>query len=214
MEDLFEDDFFKENGLSSETEYVKVDICGLVKKMRSKRRTLFSVGREANQLRALIGSPPGKDEIFKMLSVGGGFSSLGIIRYVSDLEPIEELDCSTFRIGQRHFEALEAMRRRGRLGKCRFVTSGTQERTDSKAVYKGKEYNYYDYLCERCREYGWVLKTFDNHSKILLMRTKTAYYVVETSSNLNENPKMEQFSWENDEGLWRWYRELFDELTK
>ena len=37
-------------------------------------------------------------------------------------------------------------------------------------------------------------------------------YVIETSSNLNENPKMEQFSWENDRGLFDWYKKLFIEL--
>lgn len=47
------------------------------------------------------------------------------------------------------------------------------------------------------------------------MKTKNEnYYVIETSSNLNENPKLEQFSWENDKELFEWYEKLFIELCK
>lgn len=46
------------------------------------------------------------------------------------------------------------------------------------------------------------------------MKTPKNYYVVETSSDLNENPKMEQFSWKNDKELYNWYLELFIELLK
>ena len=46
------------------------------------------------------------------------------------------------------------------------------------------------------------------------METKKNYYVVETSSNLNENPKIEQFSFENDKELFLWYEEFFKELMK
>ena len=82
----------------------------------------------------------------------------------------------------------------------------------SKAEYNGTRYNYYEYMIERCRAFGWELKSFDNHSKLLLMRTRENWYTVETSSNLNENPKMEQFCWENDQTLFEWYRELFVQL--
>nr|DAI82559.1 MAG TPA: hypothetical protein [Caudoviricetes sp.] len=46
------------------------------------------------------------------------------------------------------------------------------------------------------------------------MKTEKNFYVVETSSNLNENPKMEQFSFENDKSLFDWYKKLFIELIK
>lgn len=200
--------------LRSRIQYVQVDICGLVKKMQSKKRKGFRISRDVTQLSALIGSPPQPTECFKMLSVGGGFSSLGIIKYIAELEGIQELYASTFRIGKSHFEVLNSLHGAGKLDKAHFITSSTQERTDDKMVYKGREYNYYEYIVTTCEANGWEIKSFDNHSKLILMKTPTSFYVVETSSNLNENPKMEQFSWENDESLYRWYKELFVELLR
>lgn len=44
------------------------------------------------------------------------------------------------------------------------------------------------------------------------MRTSENYYVLETSSNLNENPKIEQYSFENNKELYLFYYEFFEKL--
>lgn len=197
-----------------ETKYREIDICGLVLKMKSKKRSMFNVNREYRQLGALIKHPPRVDEVYKMLSVGGGFSSLAIIKYIAVNEKIEDLYVSTFRIGKAHFFELINLRNTNRIGRAHFITSQTQERTDKLAKYKDSEYDYYKFMVNKCQEFGWDLKSFDNHSKLILMKTANNYYVVETSSNLNENPKMEQFSFENDKELYDWYLALFQELLK
>ena len=46
------------------------------------------------------------------------------------------------------------------------------------------------------------------------MRTKENYYVLETSSNLNENPKIEQYSFENSKELYDFYYDFFDKLEE
>lgn len=121
---------------------------------------------------------------------------------------------STFRIGRKQFDVLTELKDKGKLGECCFITSQTQQKVDGAMFYNGTTYNYYEYICEKCKEYEWVLKAYDNHSKLILMQTNKNYYVVETSSNLNENPKMEQFSFENDKSLFDWYKKLFIELIK
>lgn len=210
----FDDLDFSFDDFESQIKYTTVDICGLVKKMKSKRRRGFKIARDVRQLDALIGEPPKRNECFKMLSVGGGFSSLGIIKYIADREIIEEMYVSTFRIGKKHFEVLDKLHSTGRLEKASFITSTTQERVDETMSYNGTEYNYYQHVLEVCEKNGWTIKSFDNHSKLILMKTRKNFYVVETSSNLNENPKMEQFNWENDEELYEWYKELFVVLLK
>lgn len=195
--------------LNEKIQYRQIDICGLVKKMESKKRKLFKISRETKQLDALIGNAPKKDECFKMLSVGGGFSSLGIIKYVADREVIEQMYVSTFRIGKNHFKVLKKLHDNGRLKNANFITSNSQKRMDETS-----DYDYYRTIELTCKKYGWGLKVFDNHSKLILIKTTENFYVVETSSNLNENPKMEQFSWENDKSLYEWYEELFIELMK
>lgn len=194
--------------------YVEVDICGLVQKVKSKKRTFFNIYNEVKQLDALIKNPPGINKCYKLLSVGGGFSSISIIQYIAELESIEDLYVSTFRVGNKHFDILCNLKDKGLLKNCYLITSATQERVDAKRVYNGKEFNYYSYIKAKCDEYNWQFKHFDNHSKLLLLKTPQNYYVVETSSNLNENPKIEQFNWENDKVLFEWYKKLFKELLK
>lgn len=192
----------------------QTDICGLVKKMKSKQKNFFNITKETKQLSNLIKTPPQKDECYKMLSVGGGFSSIAVIKFIAEREKINKLYVSTFRIGKLQFEVLLRLRQNSKLDKAFFITSATQKRADDKLIYKEKSYNYYNFVVTKCNENDWQIKYFDNHSKLILMQTDKNFYVVETSSNLNENPKMEQFSFENDKQLFEWYEQLFKELLK
>ena len=200
LDDIFDDD-------EAETIYNKIDLCGLVKKMTAKQRIMMDVDSEAKQLAYIIQAPPTQTQCYKMLSMRGGFSTISIIRYVSDIEPIEELYVNTFRIGLKHFDELDRMHTEKRLKKAHFITSSLQRDTD-------RAYNYFGEISKKCKKNKWELKVLDNHSKVVLMRTKKNWHVIETSSNLNENPKMEQFNWENDKELYEWYEALFKELLK
>lgn len=205
----FDIDFF------GKTQYNETDICGVVKKMKSKERKFFNIDRETEQLDALIKEPPKKDECFKIISVSGGFSSIAIIKWIADREGgVDEMFVSTFRIGKKHMEVLDNLYDDEKLRTVHLFTSETQKKVDCKMVYKGNEYNYFDYICEICNRNGWRITCCGNHSKILLLRTKQNYYVIETSSNLNENPKMEQFSFENDKELFDFYKSIFEEIEK
>lgn len=77
---------------------------------------------------------------------------------------------------------------------------------------KSEKYNYADRLYKIAQDNGWQFITVNNHSKIILMRTATHFYVLETSSNLNENPKIEQYSFEDDKELYQFYYGFFNDL--
>lgn len=191
-----------------------MDADALVLKMKSKWRIKFNFSKEAEKVAFLMGNGPTKEEVFKAVTIGGGFSSLGIIDRVAEIGIIDELEVSTFRIGKAHFQNLLNLYESGRIKKALFVTSDTQKRVDSKIQYKGKAYAYCDFISSKCAEIGWKLVTADNHSKVILMKQGGNRFVVETSSNLNENPKMEQFSWENDEELYEWHKRILEALAK
>lgn len=57
---------------------------------------------------------------------------------------------------------------------------------------------------------GWGFREMRNHAKLILMRTASGFHCVRTSSNLNENPRVETYTWDNDEETWAFYRSLFD----
>lgn len=165
--------------------------------LKSKKRHKFSIGKEITSFDAVTsGKMPATDEIFTLISV-------------AQKETIEKMYCSTFRIGKNHFKKIYGAYLAEQIKDAEFYTSDMQSETD-----KGK-YNYIQLIKQVCDETKWEIKSVKNHSKIILMETaKGNHYVVETSSNLNENPKIEQFSISNDIELFNFYRENLFELLK
>lgn len=153
------------------------------------------------------GKPPGPGEALKFISLHGGVASLSFIRWIADREPIEELSASTLRIGPKQYRYLDALAKAGKLRRARFVTSTMQREMDT---IRGPNYaKEFRTIAER---HGWETIVVNNHSKIILMRTANGRYVLETSSNLNENPKIEQYSLENSAELYGFYARFFDAL--
>ena len=190
--------------LSAETE---ADISSLVLKNESKKRKFFKIENEMAQLGAIIKRLPNKDEVFKMLSFRGGFSSVGIITYICEFEKINRLYVSTFRIGLKQFEILNSLYNSDKIESAVFLTSSMQRKN-------GIDYDYYMPIFNGCKQNGWDMIEVKNHSKLILAETDKNFYVVETSSNLNENPKIEQFSFENDERLFKWCEDFFRAVIK
>ena len=178
--------------------------------LKSKKRSKFKVGKEIYNFEAVTGGKlPNKDEIFTLISVSGGFSSLAIILSVAQREKIEQMYCSTFRIGREHFKKLYGAFLSGNIKNAEFYTSDVQKKTDK------DKYDYLGFIENICNETKWTVKPVKNHSKVILMRTaQSNHYVVETSSNLNENPKIEQFSVSNDIELFEFYNNNLFELLR
>ena len=127
--------------------------------------------------------------------------------WLAQKEPIIDLFVSTFRVGTKEIGQLERLHEAGRISTAQFVLSGLVEWDDSR---KSEKYDYYAFFKAVCDRNGWRYTSLKNHSKVILARTAGNWYVIETSSNLNENPKIEQFSFENDAALFRFYlRNLF-----
>lgn len=187
---------------------------GLALQLESKERVKFDLGREKKTLEEVIPNLPDKIQNFKLVSTRGGFSSISLISYIASKEIIEELWVTTFRVGNRQFEELKNLYNSGRIKKIHLITSSSQESIDSKAEYKGEKYNYLDYIKQIQEDKNWKVTTSRNHSKIILLKTEENNYVVETSSNLNENPQMEQFNLENDAELLNWYKQIFQDIEK
>lgn len=175
--------------------------------LRSKKRQMYSIPKAQKCLEVSIDCPPGGDTVYKLISLSGGFSSINFIKYIADREVIEELTVSTLRIGEKQFMCLKQMTERGTLKKATFCI-GSIMKSDGKG--KRAKYDYFQRFENYCKKYEWESVLVNNHSKIILMRTAENYYVLETSSNLNENPKIEQYSFENSKELYEFYYSFFE----
>ena len=181
---------------------VEISIDGVVKKFKSKTRIMMNIAKDIKELNALIDKPPTKEESIRFISAGG-FSLISFIKYISETENIKEMYVSSLTIGRKHMLILDNLFKTGKLGKISFVFCGIFKQSNNSS------YNYFDTFEKICKKNGWEYFQINNHSKILLMETDKNYYVIETSSNLNENPKIEQFTFENDVELYNFYRDFF-----
>lgn len=185
-------------------EPVKLEIDAVVAHLHVRERQVFCIDSESLQLENLINHAPTKDECFKMLSGRNGFSSIAVIKYVAEREIIEDLFVSTFRIGKAQMQVLDDLA--FRIKNACFITSSLQGREEK------TKYNYGEFCKDVCNKNGWRYIPFNNHSKVILMKTKNNFYVCETSSNLNENPKLEQYSFENNEVVYNFYLKMFNAI--
>ena len=120
-----------------------------------------------------------------------------------------ELSASTLRIGEKQFRELSELHKKNRLERARFFIGSIM-----KSDMRNSKYDYFTRFNEVCDQNGWKRILINNHSKIILMRTHENYYVLETSSNLNENPKIEQYSFENNHELYEFYSGVFDMMEE
>ena len=183
----------------------------LSKKVKRRRLKPFILTTSVKDLAKELGDVlPDENEVVKLISLYGGIASLSFIKLVADREAIEELTASTLRIGRKQFQYLTSMGATKKLKAARFFTSSMQKDVDAASA--KASYNYAKQFETVCQKNGWKNLIVNNHSKIILMRTKNNYYVLETSSNLNENPKIEQYSFENNKELYDFYYSFFDAL--
>lgn len=183
---------------------------GIVKVLNSKRVYPFVMSKSVNDLNNLMGGNlPDNKSIYKFISVSGGFSSVSFIKYVADREPILELTASTLRVGEKQFNYISSLQKSKKLFSARFFVGSIMKDGASK-----NKYDYFKRFEQICDQNGWKRIVINNHSKILLMRTERNFYVLETSSNLNENPKIEQYSFENSKDLYDFYYNFFDILEE
>lgn len=168
--------------------------------IRKNKRRKFNIIRSEMELASLIDRLPWSDEIFTFASKGG-FSSISFVRFVADRAKIGQLTATTLRVGKKELATIDHLHKHGKIDKCTFVV-GSIMKKDSEI---GKSYKYYDNLNLVCKNNDWDLIVANNHSKILLFDTDLGKYVLETSSNLNENPKYEQFSFCRDTDLYQFY---------
>lgn len=171
-----------------------------------KKRLQFHIIREVQELSKIMPNLP-ENEVYKMISCGG-FSSIAFVKYVAEKAKINHLIASSLRVGKKHLMVLDNLHKQGKIDSADFVV-GSIMKNDSEI---GKSYGYYDDLIKVCEANKWRVFLFNNHSKILLFDTDIGKFVLETSSNLNENPNMEHFSFEKNEELHAAYKAVFEEL--
>lgn len=170
--------------------------------LRTKEKAYFDIygGRDILHRHAKL---PEDGESLRAISYAGGFSSCSVVLWIADRTKIRFMFASTLRVGKKEIDALADLHSAGRLDKAHFILSGLAKNNTAAS---GKDYRYTEYFEQACAKSGFSWKYAKNHSKVILLDTENGNYVVETSSNLNENLKIEQFCITCSEEVYEFYK--------
>lgn len=139
----------------------------------------------------------------RLISPAGGWSSCSLVLAISHMCSIRSITASTLRVGKKELIALCG------IG-CRihFILSGLSRENSS----SGKDYLYHEIFEQVCEQKGFTYTYARNHSKVILLDTDIGPIAIETSSNLNENPKIEQFIITQSTEVYSFYINAFAQL--
>lgn len=168
----------------------------------SKKSKRFDLIRSCHYLFSCCERLPFCNECFKFIS-NGDFSSASFISLVANHTVIHDLYVSTFRVGRKEMLLLHKLASENRLENVHLVMFSQMLDGDNDETTR---------IIKRiCAKYHWEPVVKKNHSKVLLFDTDDGKYVIETSSNLNENPKLEFYSFEQDPDVFEFYKKyIFD----
>lgn len=169
------------------------------RKVKQRVRTRqFSIVRGVLEIEKLTEQLPLDGESFRYIT-NGGFSSISFVRFISRQTKIREFTVSTLRVGKKELRELHLMK----IPKVNFIV-GSLMKQDNQT---NKRYGYFDNLEKLVEKNNWTISVLNNHSKVLLFDTEIGKFVIETSSNMNENPKIEQFHFEKSDEVYSFYYE-------
>lgn len=99
-----------------------------------------------------------------------------------------------------------------RLG--RWIDTGQIGRLDAYVgeIFPGSYAREHKALCETVRKCGGRVAVFRNHSKVFLLRSGQRAWVVESSANINTNPRTENTVITADLGLFLHHKGYFDDI--
>lgn len=171
---------------------------------RESVRTFFDLAQSIDKLESAGMHIPAPGNALRMISPAGGWSSCSLILWIAEQTHIRRMIATTLRVGKKEIDAICGLMYDGTLESAEIYLSGIAK--------QHKKYDYSDYFEAKCEEYGIKYKYVKNHSKVILLDTDLGKIVIETSSNLNENPKIEQFCVLNSEKVYDFYMNCFNRL--
>lgn len=167
---------------------------------KSKHRNRFDLSSSAADLRH-AGILPADGESVRMISPISGFSSCSLVMALAKKCKINGAKITTLRVGKKELDALVDLG----IKDVEFCLCNVQKQN-------ANAYDYADYFENICRENGYKFRYLNNHSKVILLDTSAGKIVIETSSNFNENPKIEQFCITNSAEVYDFYLEQLREM--
>lgn len=134
----------------------------------------------------------------------GDVDSLTYMRVIVKQQKIKYALISTWCMATEDINEIRNWREKGYVGRVDFYIG---------EIFKNSYKPQYDLLIKLCKDLGGRVAMFRNHSKIMVMLGEKFDAVIETSANVNTNPRTEQCAITVDRNLALWYKDFFDGIV-
>lgn len=133
----------------------------------------------------------------------GDVDALTYMRVVVKQQRIRYALISTWCMASEDIAEVRTWLERGYVGRCDFYVG---------EIFKASYYKQYQELIKLCKDLGGRVAICRNHAKIMVLLGERFDAVIESSANVNTNPRIENTVITVDTDLALWYKSFFDGL--
>ena len=160
--------------------------------------------RKAKHFLDIAGIPEENQQIRAITQ--GSFNMFSILLSIIESKGVlEEVYLTTFNMNEKIILALFELVEDNKILKLRIMISDSVRHRVPKRIAQLKS------LVDKYSDRDIILKLNWNHSKVMLIRSNSLFYVLEGSGNLSDNAQIEQYCITNSKSLYVWHREWMDE---
>lgn len=114
---------------------------------------------------------------------GGDIDSFSFLMWILRMQKVKRLLCSTWCMAKLDIEEFHRQIMMGRIGELNFYVG---------EIFPNSFPEEYAEICEVCKDSGGRVAVFRNHSKVMAGYGDKFAFVIESSANINTNPRTEQ----------------------
>lgn len=176
-----------------------VDVKSGTTAIKRKNRHLTRRAKSEEVLRSVLPDYVDTGDSYHVMS-SGDVDSMSFMTFYMVNYTFDDVLISTWVIADSDIDNLVDLMKNGRIKKLKLCLG---------EIYPGTYPAEYSRLLKMRDEFNFQMVVARNHSKIMLMKNSDMDLVIESSANVNTNPRMEQTAIHNDKGLYDFYNEFF-----
>lgn len=134
----------------------------------------------------------------------GDVDALTYMRVVVKQQRIKYALLSTWCMASEDIREIRSWIERGYIGRVDFYVG---------EIFKASYYQQYGELQDLCKKLGGRVAICRNHSKVMVLIGERFDVVIESSANVNTNPRIEQCVITVDSELAQWYKNFYDGIN-
>ncbi len=171
-----------------------------------KLRTQKQITKRVSEISNLI-SLPKPDEQYRIVTTRS-FDAISFLTFISDKEEILECYITVYSIGKRACSIIDDLLTARKLGECTFLISNIRNTS-----VKDKD-NFVRTIYEKHKDKFRLIYAF-SHTKTIHAKTKNGnFYNIEGSGNFNNNARIEQYLFDNNETAYNFHKGWINDVKK